>query len=154
MTHKSLVAMASAVALSALIGCSRGKGQANGPAPQPDEPDTTGDGGAMSCDREVALQCPDGMSDGCLRQGADGVALTAYHVCMPADEQASQPCAQEIARQCPDGLVDACLVDPPAASTHVCVQASAEVTDPVDADPAPESDGGAPVEPDGATDPG
>jgi hypothetical protein len=34
----------------------------------------------------------------------------------------SVPCTQEIARTCEPGMVDACLVQPPAATTHVCVK--------------------------------
>ncbi len=126
MRQRGLFAFLAAGSLAAaLVGCTRNKPEVTEPTPKPDtdEPPVQG---AAPCDQEIALECPDGMSDGCSRQADDGVPLTAYHVCVPAEEQAAQqPCEQEIARECGEGLTDACLLDPPAASTHLCVQATA-----------------------------
>jgi hypothetical protein len=139
-----MFAMIAASLLAAQMGCHGGKNEVKGPT-------GTGDGDKeqltqnepASCENEVALQCADGMVDGCASQ------LTSVHICMPAEEQASQPCEQEIARQCAEGLVDACLMDPPAAATHVCVSAATEPdqteppTDEPDGDqPTPESSAG------------
>ncbi len=131
---------------AALLGCSRSAPDVKEPTPTPD-PDQPPVQGAAPCEQEIALECPDGMSDGCSRQSDDGAPLTAYHVCVPAEEQAAQqPCEQEIARECGEGLTDACLLDPPAASSHLCVQATAGVAP----EPAEPSE---PTEPEPATEP-
>jgi hypothetical protein len=147
MRQRAVVAFFAAGALAASIGaCSRGKSEAVEPQPAADDGgDPVAQQQRAACDQEIALECPDGMVDGCTRTSEDGAALTAYHVCLPAEEQASQPCEQEIARQCGEGLVDACLADPPAASTHVCIQATAEATEP--GEPGEPSEPGEPGEP-------
>ncbi len=79
----------------------------------------------VSCDKEIAMVCGDGLTDGCLIRDASSKsgALTLYHVCVPTTETAAgQPCEQEIARICDSGLIDACLHSPPVAESHVCVQ--------------------------------
>jgi hypothetical protein len=128
MRWRGVSAVLAAASLAAFAsGCSHNKPEVNeAPSGDPGEKNEQ-----AACDQEIALACPDGMSDGCGRKADDGAALTNYHVCLPAEEQASQPCEQEIARVCGEGLTDACLIDPPAASTHVCVQATAG------AEPAP-----------------
>ena len=81
--------------------------------------------GFISCMKEIAVKCDDGLVDGCLVRNATASkgSLTLYHVCVPETETApSQPCEQEIARQCDAGLVDACLQSPALASTHICVK--------------------------------
>jgi hypothetical protein len=140
MRHRGLFGVVAAGSLAAaLLGCSRSAPDVKEPTPSPD-PDQPPAQGAAPCDQEVALECPDGMSDGCSRQSEDGAPLTAYHVCVPAEEQAAgQPCEQEIARECGEGLTDACLLDPPVASSHLCVQATAGVApEPSEPEPEPE----------------
>lgn len=142
MRQRGLFAVLAAGSLAAaLLGCTRGKEDVKEPTPGPDTDDPPVQG-AAPCDQEIALECPDGMSDGCSRQSEDGTPLTGYHVCVPAEEQASQPCEQELARECGEGLTDACLLDPPAASSHLCVQATAgvapEPTEPAQPEPATE----------------
>jgi len=145
MRKSGMFAMIAATLLAAQMGCHGGKNDVKGPT-------GTGDGDKeqltqtepTSCENEVALECGEGMVDGC------GSQLTSVHICMPAEEQASQPCEQEIARECAEGLVDACLMDPPAAATHVCVSAATEPaqpdqpepTDPGGDEPTPESSSG------------
>jgi hypothetical protein len=137
MRTTALRAFAAASALAAQFGCHSSKTAVDHPK--------TDDSTAVACDQTFTIECSDGLVDGCARK------LTAYHVCMPADEQASQPCAEELARECADGLVDACLVSPPAADTHVCVAATAsepepteptEPTEPSEPSP-PDAEGGA-----------
>ena len=150
MRHRGLFGFVAAGSLAAaLLGCSRSAPDVKEPTPTPD-PDQPPVQGAAPCDQAVALECPDGMKDGCAVQSADGAPLTAYHVCVPGEEQASQPCEQEIARECGDGLTDACLLDPPAASTHVCVQATADAQP---AEPAEPAEPGEPAEPTEPTEP-
>jgi hypothetical protein len=74
---------------------------------------------AVGCDKEVALTCESGFTDGCLSK------LTLVHVCVADSEKKAgpPPCKMEIARQCPDGQVDACLVKPRQAKNHICVVA-------------------------------
>jgi hypothetical protein len=137
MRHRGVLGVAAAAWLAA-AGCSRGKSEVNEP---PGGSDTPAQGGEhAACAQEIALECPDGMADGCARKGDDGAPLTAYHVCLPAEEQASQPCEQEIARECGEGLVDACLVDPPAAATHLCVKAAVTTAPPAGEEPGEPGD--------------
>ena len=148
MRQRGLFALLAAGAFTAaLAGCSRNKAEVAEPGPDPDPQTDPPAGKRAACDQEIAVECPDGMEDGCGRQAGDGSPLTAYHVCVPAEEQAAQPCEQEIARECGEGLVDACLVDPPAASSHICVQATAgaEPSDP--AEPSEPSEPAEPAEP-------
>ncbi len=74
---------------------------------------------ALGCDKEVALTCDKGFTDGCLSK------LTVVHACVADSEKKAGPpaCKMEIARQCPDGQVDACSTKPRQARTHVCVVA-------------------------------
>ena len=111
--------------LAMAIGC--GGGQKQDPAMGGGGGDTAGggagggestmqaQGSGVPCAQEVALQCGEGMTDGCMTQ------LTTVHACVPADATAGPPCAQEIALQCPEGQTDACMMTPPPAETHVCV---------------------------------
>jgi len=128
MRKTGLFAMLAATLLAAQMGC-HGKNEVQGPKPDDDKDTVTGTEMA-SCEVELALECAEGLVDGCTS------SLTAVHICMPAEEKASQPCEQEIARECDDGLVDACLMDPPAAATHVCVSA-AEASEPEPGEPEP-----------------
>lgn len=133
--------MIAAGLLAAQLGC-HGKNEVQGPT-NDDEDKVTSNDGPTSCEQEIALECAEGLVDGC------GSSLTTIHICVPADEQASQPCEQEIARECGDGLMDACLMSPPAAQTHVCVSAATEPagdepgepepTEPTEPEPTPES---------------
>lgn len=146
MRQRGVSAFLAAASLAAFTSaCSRGKPEVVEPEPGKDE--------RAACEQEIALECPDGMSDGCSRKGEDGAPLTSYHVCLPAEEQASQPCEQEIARECGEGLVDACLVDPPAASTHLCVQATATADPSEPTEPGEPSDPSEPTEPTEPSDP-
>jgi len=79
---------------------------------------------ALGCDKEVALTCAEGFSDGCLTKPK----LTLVHVCVADSEKKAgpPPCKMEIARQCQAGQVDACLTKPRQAKTHVCVVAPAK----------------------------
>lgn len=129
MRQRGMFAMIAATLLAAQMGC-HGKNQVQGPTGQDEDKEKIGQTEQTACDVELALECGEGMVDGCSSQ------LTSVHICMPAEEQASQPCEQEIARQCAEGLVDACLMDPPAAATHVCVSA-AEPAQPADPEPEP-----------------
>jgi hypothetical protein len=126
-----IFAMLAASLFAAQVGCHSGKNDVQEPKPDDDQDDPVAQDQRASCDQEIALECPEGLVDGCTN------SLTAVHICLPAEETASQPCEQEIARQCGEGLVDACLMDPPAAETHVCVSA-AEETEPTDPEPEPE----------------
>ncbi len=121
--------MLAATLLAAQMGC-HGKNDVQGP--KTDDDDKVTDTAQTSCEAEIALECAEGMVDGCSN------SLTSVHICMPAEEQASQPCEQEIARECDEGLTDACLMDPPAAQTHVCV--SAVVSEPTDPEPTEPTD--------------
>lgn len=132
MRKTGLFAMIAAGLFAAQLGC-HSKNEVQGPKGDEDKEVVTGEGPA-ACEAEVALACGEGMVDGCAAQ------LTSVHICMPAEEQASQPCEQEIARECGEGLVDACLMDPPAAATHVCVSAASEPGEPDPADPQPIDD--------------
>ena len=84
---------------------------------------TPGGGGTVSdpaqssvpCELEIALQCANGMIDGCLE------GKTTVHACVAADAAMGPPCAQEIALECPDGQIDACLQTPASAENHICV---------------------------------
>jgi hypothetical protein len=136
MRRTGFFAMIAAGLLAAQMGC-HGKNEVEKPK---DDDKLTDSSGPSSCEQEIALECAEGLVDGC----ASG--LTSVHICMPADEKASQPCEQEIARECGEGLVDACLMDPPAAQTHVCVSAATEPeptepepTEPEPTEPQPES---------------
>ncbi len=129
-----MFAMIAATLLAAQMGCHTSKNDVKGPS-DGDKPQLT-QGEPNSCSNEIALECADGMVDGC------GSQLTSVHICMPAEEKASQPCEQEIARECAEGLVDACLMDPPAAATHVCVSAATEPSTTVEPDPQPTEPGG------------
>ena len=71
--------------------------------------------GGVPCAQEIALQCANGMTDGCL----DG--KTSVHACIAADAAMGPPCAQEIALECPEGQIDACLQTPASAENHICV---------------------------------
>jgi hypothetical protein len=71
--------------------------------------------GPVPCEQEIALQCAEGLEDGCLR------ALTTVHACVPSESTVGPPCTDKLALVCPEGLVDACLVAPAAAEHHVCV---------------------------------
>ena len=122
--------MLAATLLAAQMGC-HGKNEVQGPKDE-DKDQVTQSDDQTSCEVELALECAEGMVDGC------SSSLTAIHICMPSDQQASQPCEQEIARECGEGLVDACLMDPPAAETHVCV--SAVVSEPTDPEPGEPTD--------------
>jgi len=144
MRQTGLFAMIAATVLAAQMGC-HGKNDVQGATGNDDDKEKITESEQNGCDVELALQCGEGMVDGCSSQ------LTAVHICMPAEEKASQPCEQEIARECAEGLVDACLMDPPAATTHVCVSAAAEPTpepaepeptDPGSDEPTPESSSG------------
>lgn len=75
----------------------------------------------LGCDKEVALTCEAGFTDGCLAKPK----LTTVHVCVADSEKKAgpPPCKMEIARSCPDGQVDACLVKPRQAKNHICVVA-------------------------------
>jgi hypothetical protein len=130
MRQTGFFAMLAATLLAAQMGC-HGKNEVQGPKDE-DKDQVTQTDDQTSCEVELALECAEGMVDGC------SSSLTAIHICMPSDQQASQPCEQEIARECGEGLVDACLMDPPAAQTHVCV--SAVVTEPTDPDPTEPTD--------------
>lgn len=103
-----------------------------GGAVDPDEPvssdEPPGDSPAepsagIPCEREIARECGEGLTDGCLLQTPEGEPLTLVHICVPSSETAAPPCEQEIARECDEGLTDACLLTPAPASMHVCVQA-------------------------------
>lgn len=120
--------MIAATLLAAQMGC-HGKNEVQGPKDKDQDTDQVTQTEQTGCDVELALECGEGMVDGC------GSQLTSVHICMPAEEKASQPCEQEIARECAEGLVDACLMDPPAAATHVCVSAA---TEPAEPEPQPE----------------
>ena len=121
-----LLALALALALGA---CGGGDAPATTPAsteePVPAEEPAAADepaeapGPALGCDKEVALTCEAGFTDGCLAK------LTTVHVCVADSEKKAgpPPCKMEIARQCPDGQVDACLTRPRQARTHICVVA-------------------------------
>ena len=137
MRQTGFFAMIAATLLAAQMGC-HGKNEVQGPKTDEDK-DTVTQTEQNSCDQELALECAEGMVDGC------SASLTAIHICMPAEEQASQPCEQEIARECGEGLTDACLMDPPAAATHVCVSSTAsEPTEPEPTEPEPTEPGGEP----------
>jgi hypothetical protein len=123
-----MFAMIAATLFAAQMGC-HGKNEVQGPKDQDQDKDQVTQTEQTGCDVELALECGEGMVDGC------GSQLTSVHICMPAEEKASQPCEQEIARECAEGLVDACLMDPPAAATHVCVSAA---TEPAEPEPQPE----------------
>lgn len=129
MRQTGFFAVLAATLLAAQMGC-HGKNEVQGPRPDDDE-DKVSETEVTSCDVELALECAEGMVDGC------SSSLTSVHICMPAEEKASQPCEQEIARECGEGLVDACLMDPPAAATHVCVSAATEPTEPEPTEPQP-----------------
>jgi hypothetical protein len=132
MKKTGLFAMLAATLLAAQVGC-HGKNEVKGPDTEDQEKVTETD--QTSCEVELALECAEGMVDGCTS------SLTSVHICMPAEEKASQPCEQEIARECGEGLVDACLMDPPAAATHVCVSAATEPTEPEPTEPEPTEPG-------------
>ena len=87
------------------------------PAPaQPKEPEPTPDVVADdACAKEIALECADGMVDGCTNN------TTTHHACVASDAKAGPPCEQEIALECADGQIDACLVTPAKAAAHVCI---------------------------------
>jgi hypothetical protein len=90
---------------------------------------------ASSCDKEIALTCPDGQVDGCTVTNDAGKSLTNLHVCVPTSETFSQPpCTQEIARECGDGLIDACLRKPAASTLHVCIASPPSPDDSVKSD--------------------
>lgn len=130
MRQTGILAILAATLLAAQLGC-HGKNETRSPKLD-DTDDKVTETDQTSCDVELALECAEGMVDGC------SSSLTSVHICMPADEKASQPCEQEIARVCGDGLVDACLMDPPAAATHVCVSAAEpEPTEPQPTEPEP-----------------
>jgi hypothetical protein len=133
-----MFAMIAASLLAAQMGCHGGKNEVKGPTGtgDGDDKEQITDSGQTSCETELALECADGMVDGCSSQ------LTSVHICMPAEEKASQPCEQEIARECAEGLVDACLMDPPAATTHVCVSAATEPAAPDQPEPTTDDPGG------------
>ena len=132
MRQTGFFAMLAASLLAAQMGCHGGKNQVQGPKEGDGEDTVTDNSGGSSCDLEIALECAEGLVDGC------SAGLTSIHICLPADEKASQPCEQEIARECGEGLVDACLMSPPAAETHVCVSAAtSEPTEPEPTEPEP-----------------
>ena len=139
MRQTGFFAILAAGLLAAQVGCHGGKNEVKGPTDGEKEEVTDN---TNSCELEVALECAEGMVDGC----ASG--LTSVHICMPSEEKASQPCEQEIARECGEGLVDACLMSPPAAETHICVSAATsepgepEPSDPEPTEPTPESSPG------------
>lgn len=135
MRQRGMFAMIAATLLAAQMGC-HGKNEAKGPTGQDDRKDVVTEGEQTACDVEMALECGEGLVDGCSSQ------LTSVHICMPAEEKASQPCEQEIARECAEGLVDACLMDPPAATTHVCVSAASEPAEPQPDEQPPTEPGG------------
>lgn len=122
--------LALAALLALTVGCT-GSDTARDTTPKADltqtddeldsvEPATT------DCSQEVALECAEGSVDGCGIRSESGESLTLYHVCIPEAEQSkSTACELEILRECAEGFVDACTVDPPAASTHICVAAPA-----------------------------
>jgi hypothetical protein len=140
MRKTGLFATIAAGLLAAQLGC-HGTNQVQGPKNDEGKEVVT-QGEPAACEVEVALACGEGMVDGCASQ------LTSVHICMPAEEQASQPCAQEIARECGEGLIDACLMDPPVAATHVCVSAASEPSEPAPGEPDPiEEDEPAPASP-------
>jgi hypothetical protein len=90
------------------------------PVENPDQPvENPAAGGAVECEKEIALQCATGQTDGCL------AGVTAFHVCVDEGTAAGPPCEQEIAKVCPDGQVDGCLQTPQWSPTHVCVVAPA-----------------------------
>ena len=143
MRQTGFFAMLAASLLAAQMGC-HGNSAVQGPKEGDGEDKVTDNSGDSSCEVEIALECAEGLVDGC------SSGLTSIHICLPADEKASQPCEQEIARECGEGLVDACLMSPPAAETHVCVSAATsepaepeptepEPTEPEPTEPTPES---------------
>jgi len=110
------IAMILVLSLSAACGGTREDSTlpaGGGAAPADAEPGSLD--GAVPCAREIALQCAEGLIDGCLRE------LTTVHACVPEDAAAGPPCEQELALVCPEGMIDACLVTPAAADHHVCI---------------------------------
>ena len=139
MRQTGFFAMLAASLLAAHMGCHGSKNQVQGPKEGDGEDKVTDN---SSCDLEIALECAEGLVDGC------SSGLTSIHICLPADEKASQPCEQEIARECGEGLIDACLMSPPAAETHVCVSAATSEPEPSEPEPSePEPTEPEPTEP-------
>ena len=102
----------------ALAGCGGGKKADTTPpggGGAGDEPVSSPTGAGPSCEQEIALECANGMVDGCV----DG--KTTIHVCVAADAAAGPPCEQELALECPADQIDACLMTPAAAQNHICV---------------------------------
>ncbi|MEJ7600632.1 MAG: hypothetical protein WKG01_22185 [Kofleriaceae bacterium] len=93
-------------------GCSSKPAPAQPKDPEP-KPDVVAD--ANACATEIALECGDGMVDGCTNN------TTTHHACVSSEAKAGPPCEQEIALQCAEGQVDACLATPAKAAAHVCI---------------------------------
>ncbi len=89
------------------------------------ETPATSEAAGPPCEQEIALTCPEGQIDGCLKTDpANGAtSVTTVHVCIQDLEWASYqtPCSQEIAQECGEGMTDACLLTPAPADVHVCV---------------------------------
>jgi len=90
----------------------------------PDQAASTGEGGAMGCEMEVALECGDGLVDGCLVEHPEDPSrlLTTVHVCVVEGENYGPGCEMEVALECAmNGAKDACLMETPPSDVHVCV---------------------------------
>jgi hypothetical protein len=98
----------------ALAACGGKKADTTPTGPGTTDQPATATGGTP-CSAEVALECGDGMVDGCTG------GKTSIHICVTEDATIGPPCEQEIALECPEGQIDACLRTPPAAEHHICV---------------------------------
>ncbi len=117
------------VVLCLLLSACNASTSANTPAQDGATPTSKPSGTKASgppCSQEIALECPAGQTDGCLKVDPDDGAttLTSVHVCvedLERWEDYSPLCEQEIALECPTGMKDACLLSPPPSAVHVCI---------------------------------